>query len=246
MQIDKMFKQMMLDRVKNIPSREDVKEYNCTKCRDLLYTFNEEGQAVPCECKDRVESLEKLKRCGLEEEFKEKTFDNYRVTNRCQLEAKGKILNYCKNFKEENASLIITGRPGTGKTHLAAATMTNLISQNIGCKYELYTTMLINLKQSVMDEANFIREMDKYKVPKVLFLDDFLKGKPTDADLKYIFEIVNERYLKKKPMIISTEMSMQQITNWDEAVASRLFQMSKGNVIEFGTDIENYRFAVNV
>lgn len=243
--MNETFKKMMMDRVKNIPKREDIKEYNCSICRDLLYTFNENGQAVPCKCKDKVESLEKLRKCGLEEEFKEKTFDNYKVTNRYQLEAKAKVIDYCKNFKTTNASLIITGRPGVGKTHLAAATMTNLISQNVGCKYELYTTMLINLKQSVMDEANFIREMDKYKVPTVLFLDDFLKGKPTDADLKYIFEIVNERYLKKKPMIISTEMSIRQITSWDEAVASRLYQMSKGNVIEFGTDIENYRFAVN-
>lgn len=243
--MNETFKKMMMDRVKNIPKREDIKEYNCSICRDLLYTFNENGQAVPCKCKDKVESLEKLRKCGLEEEFKEKTFDNYKVTNRYQLEAKAKVIDYCKNFKTTNASLIITGRPGVGKTHLAAAVMTNLISQNVGCKYELYTTMLINLKQSVMDEANFIREMDKYKVPTVLFLDDFLKGKPTDADLKYIFEIVNERYLKKKPMIISTEMSIRQITSWDEAVASRLYQMSKGNVIEFGTDIENYRFAVN-
>lgn len=243
--MNETFKQMMMDRVKNIPMREDIKEYNCQICRDLLYTFNAEGQAVPCKCKDRVESIEKLKKCGLEEEFKEKTFNNYRVTNKRQLEAKAKVIDYCKNFKETNASLIITGRPGVGKTHLAAAAMTNLINQNVGCKYELYTTMLINLKQSVMDEANFIREMDKYKVPKVLFLDDFLKGKPTDADLKYIFEIVNERYLKKKPLIISTEMSIKQITSWDEAVASRLYQMAKGNVIEFGIDTENYRFTVN-
>lgn len=243
--MNETFKQMMMERVKNIPVREDVKEYNCPICRDLLYTFNDEGQAVPCKCKDRVESIEKLKKSGLEEEFKEKTFNNYRVTNKRQLEAKAKVIDYCKNFKETNASLIITGRPGVGKTHLAVAAMTNLISQNIGCKYELYTTMLINLKQSVMDEANFIREMDKYKVPKVLFLDDFLKGKPTDADLKYIFEIVNERYLKKKPLIISTEMSIKQITSWDEAVASRLYQMAKGNVIEFGIDTENYRFTVN-
>ena len=120
--------------------------------------------------------------------------------------------------------------------------MINLIGKNVLCKYELYTTMLINLKQSVMDETNFIREMDKYKVPRVLFLDDFLKGKPTDADLKYIFEIVNERYLKKKPMIISTEKSIDEIVSWDEAVASRLVEMAQGNIIEFGTDIENYRF----
>ena len=93
-----------------------------------------------------------------------------------------------------------------------------------------------------MDETNFIREMDKYKVPRVLFLDDFLKGKPTDADLKYIFEIVNERYLKKKPIIISTEKSIDEIVSWDEAVASRLVEMAQGNIIEFGTDIENYRF----
>ena len=120
--------------------------------------------------------------------------------------------------------------------------MINLIGKNVLCKYELYTTMLINLKQSVMDETNFIREMDKYKVPRVLFLDDFLKGKPTDADLKYIFEIVNERYLKKKPMIISTEKSIDEIVSWDEAVASRLVEMAQGNIIEFGADIENYRF----
>lgn len=243
--MNEIFKKMMIDRVKNIPKKENLKEYNCSICRDLLYTFNDEGQAVPCKCKDKVESLEKLRKCGLEEEFKEKTFDNYKVTNRYQLEAKAKVIDYCKSFKETNSSLIITGRPGVGKTHLASAVMTNLISQNVGCKYELYTTMLINLKQSVMDEANFIREMDKYKVPKVLFLDDFLKGKPTDADLKYIFEIVNERYLKKKPLIISTEMSIKQIASWDEAVASRLYQMSKGNVIEFGSNIENYRFAVS-
>lgn len=236
------FKKMMLERVKNISPRDDIKEYNCSKCRDLLYTFNEQGQAIPCECKDRVESLEKLRKCGLEDAFKEKTFASYKTTNVIQMKAKNKAINYCENFKDTNSSLIITGRPGSGKTHLGAATMLNLISKNIGCKYELYTTMLINLKQSVMDEVNFIREMDKYKIPKVLFLDDFLKGKPTDADLKYIFEIVNERYLKKKPMIISTEKSIKEIINWDEAVASRLVEMAQGNIIEFGQNVENYRF----
>lgn len=236
------FKKMMLERVKNISPRDDIKEYNCPKCRDLLYTFNEQGQAVPCECKDRVESLEKLRKCGLEDAFKEKTFANYKATNVIQMKARDKALNYCQNFKDTNSSLIITGRPGSGKTHLGAATMLNLISKNIGCKYELYTTMLINLKQSVMDEANFIREMDKYKIPKVLFLDDFLKGKPTDADLKYIFEIVNERYLKKKPIIISTEKSIKELISWDEAVASRLVEMAQGNIIEFGQNVENHRF----
>ena len=240
--MNETFKKILMERVNNIPKRDDIKEYECPICRDLHYTFNDLGQAVPCKCKDKFESKEKLKKCGLDEVFKNKTFRNYKVNNETQLAARDKAINYCNNFLDTNSSLIITGRPGVGKTHLGAATMINLIGKNVLCKYELYTTMLINLKQSVMDETNFIREMDKYKVPRVLFLDDFLKGKPTDADLKYIFEIVNERYLKKKPMIISTEKSIDEIVSWDEAVASRLVEMAKGNIIEFGTDIENYRF----
>ena len=236
------FKRMLMQRINKIPNRADVKEeYNCPICRDLLYTFNDQGQAIPCKCKDKVESLEKLKKCGLEELFMEKTFDNYRPCNKIQLEARSKVINYCNNFKNENASLLITGRPGAGKTHLGAAAMINLIGQNIGCKYELYTTMLTNLKQSVMDEENFIREMSKYKNPRVLFLDDFLKGGATNADLKYIFEIINERYLKKKPFIISTEMSIKQIVSWDEAIGSRLVEMCKGNIIEFGSNVQNHR-----
>lgn len=43
-------------------------------------------------------------------------------------------------------------------------------------------------------------------------------------------------------MIISTEKSIDEIVSWDEAVASRLVEMAQGNIIEFGTDIENYRF----
>lgn len=240
--MNEAFKKILAARVKNIPQREDVREYNCLKCRDLLYTFNELGQAVPCECKERVEALEKLKKCGLEETFKSKTFDSYQTINNQQVRAKTKALSYCNSFKQTNASLIITGRPGAGKTHLATATMLNLINQNIGCKYELYTSMMINLKQSVMDSENFMNEMNKYKIPRVLFLDDFLKGKATDADLKYIFEIVNERYLKKKPLIISSELSMKQIMSWDEAVGSRLWEMAQGNIIEFGKEIKNYRF----
>ena len=216
--MNETFKKILMERVNNIPKRDDIKEYECPICRDLHYTFNDLGQAVPCKCKDKFESKEKLKKCGLDEVFKNKTFRNYKVNNETQLAARDKAINYCNNFLDTNSSLIITGRPGVGKTHL------------------------INLKQSVMDETNFIREMDKYKVPRVLFLDDFLKGKPTDADLKYIFEIVNERYLKKKPIIISTEKSIDEIVSWDEAVASRLVEMAQGNIIEFGTDIENYRF----
>lgn len=242
-----MDKELMkrVERIISLSKNENKENtYECLKCRDLGYSFkNIDGYetAIKCECLDKKESLEKLEKCGLSDVFKNKTFQTYIPSRKFQLEAKTKAMKYCNEFKDTNASLLLCGQPGAGKTHLGIATMLNLINKNIGCKYEEYTSMLINLKQSVMDEENYIREESKYTEPRVLFLDDFLKGNPTDADLKYIYKIINTRYLKSRPMIISTEKSVNQIISWDEAVGSRIVEMCKGNIITFSSNCENYR-----
>lgn len=218
--------------------------YECSKCRDFGYTFVEVNgcdMAVPCECKDRKEALEKLEKCGISDVFKKKTFKTYNTEKRYQLDAKTKAMKFCQDFKNTNASLLLCGQPGSGKTHLGIAAMLNLIDKNIGVKYEEYTSMIMNLKQAVIDEENYIREESKYTSPRVLFLDDFLKGKTTDADLKYIYKVINTRYLQQKPIILSTELSIQEIISWDEAVGSRLVEMSQGNIITFGSNSDNYR-----
>lgn len=220
-------------------------DYECPKCRDRGYIFKDNGVggevAIPCECKDKKEALEKLQKSNLKDAFKSRTFKTYATEKPFQLQAKTKAMKFCKEFKNTNASLILCGQPGAGKTHLGTAAMLNLISQNVGCKYEEYTNMIMSLKQAVNDEENYIREEDKYTSPRVLFLDDFLKGKTTDADLKYIYKVINTRYLQQKPIIISTELTIQQIISWDEAVGSRLVEMSQGNIITFGNNAENYR-----
>lgn len=223
-------------------SPEEV-EYSCPKCRDLGYTFKTDKDgyeiAIPCECLQKKQSVEKMERSGLSEAFKQRTFKTFTVNNKWQLEAKTKAMNYSKNFKETNASLILLGQPGGGKTHLGVATMLRLIEDNVGCVYREYLAMITDLKQTSMDETDYIRELEKYINPPVLFLDDFLKGTPTQADLKHIYKVINTRYLKGMPMIISTEKSLRDILMWDEAIGSRLIEMCQGNVIEFPRELEN-------
>lgn len=234
-------------RIQKILSQSTVVEdnYKCKKCNDRGYIFepNQYGGdiAIPCECKEVTEAMEKLNKCGLTEAFKKKTFKNYETTTNYQVQAKMKAMKYCNDFINTNASLLLCGQPGAGKTHLGIATMLQLIEKNVGVKYEEYTSMMMNLKQSVMDEENFIREESKYTSPRVLFLDDFLKGNPTPADLKYIYKIINQRYLQGKPIIISTEKTPKEIIQWDEAVGSRIIEMTQGNIITFERGSLNYR-----
>lgn len=234
----------ILNRMKQNCKVEDM-HYDCPICEDKGYTFktDEHGYevAVPCKCLAKKQSIEKMNRSGLTEVFKQKTINSFTVNNKWQLEAKFKVKQYIEDFlkKGSNAGLILSGQPGSGKTHLGIGTMLELINNNIGCVYKEYLSMLTNLKQTSMDETDYIRELEKYTNPTVLFLDDFLKGEPTVADRKYIYKVINTRYLKGMPIIISTEKSIKEILMFDEAVGSRIVEMAQNNIITFPRGIEN-------
>lgn len=219
-------------------SREEGEEtYQCPKCMDRGYTFQEDKDgytvAIPCECLEKRQILDKLERSGLTESFKRKTFNSYTIENEYQKKAKLQAISFCKRFQEEKGSLLLSGQVGAGKTHLGVATMLQLLKQNVGCKYVEYVSFIMDLKRCSMDETNYNREMNKYKDCTVLFIDDLLKGQTSEADKKYIYELINYRYMRQKPIIVSTEKTIDQLMDYDAAIASRIIEMCKDNIIEF-------------
>ena len=71
-------------------------------------------------------------------------------------------------------------------------------------------------------------------------VDDLLKGKYTESDINIMCELINYRYLKRLPVIISTEKTQRQLLDVDEALGSRIIEMCKGFIVEFN-ESGNYR-----
>ena len=99
-----------MERVQKLMKESTVKyNYDCPKCRDLGYTF-EMGEdnneiAVPCQCLSKKRAVENLKKCGLSDVFKKKTFESYKTLTTSQIAAKHKSLKYCKgDFQNKNQS----------------------------------------------------------------------------------------------------------------------------------------------
>ena len=67
------------------------------------------------------------------------------------------------------------------------------------------------------------------------------KGKITDSDVNIMFELINHRYFNNLPMIISSELSVLRLMDIDEALGSRLIEMSKDRVVELRGKELNYR-----
>ena len=242
------------ERLKKLPKKNDITtdDYNCPDCRDTTYILNEDGLAYPCKCKAKVLLESRLKQSGMSNILKSKTFSNYIVNSESQREAKNKSIDFCIKFindKEYSKSILYCGKSGAGKSHLAGATVMNLIENNVNCTYLDYIRFIAEARQSKYDDDKYNKLITKYQDSSVLCVDDFLKGRIEPGDINYVFELINYRYQTMKPIIITTEKKIEELFTYDEALASRLIEMCggiNGNIITFKDKNSNYRLRDSV
>jgi DNA replication protein DnaC len=239
----------LTDRVNHIlnltsHSTQPVK-YECDICKDTEWIINTEtNSAKPCKCQEAKRYKRILENCGISEAFLKKNFNNYTPKNAAQREAKETAQAYAKNFEtirnERNNSIAFLKQVGSGKTHLSIAICNTLMEQGTGVRYMQYREVITRLKQNMTDEAYYQNEMHKYKECPVLLIDDLYKGKTTESDINLVYEIINHRYLKGMPIILSCEYDMDKLLEFDEAIGSRIAEMCKGRIIEFiGTELND-------
>lgn len=220
-------------------------DYNCDKCCDLTFVF-EGNTAIPCECRAVIEAKNILKNSGISEEFRNKIFENYNYgfDSQC-IDAFTKAREYVNNFDDirdsRKNSILFMGQVGSGKTHLSMAIANNLIDKGIGVIYMPFRDVITNIKQNIMDEEYYRRVVSRYKNAKVLLIDDLFKGSISKSDINIMFEIINHRYFNKMPMIVSSEKSFNDLVDIDEALGSRIIEMSKDYIVEIKGKKLNYR-----
>ena len=120
--------------------------------------------------------------------------------------------------------------PGTGKSHLCTGICGVLLESGHDVRYMLWRDVSRELKAVVNDTA-FNELAAPYKRCAVLYIDDFLKGGMGDADKRLAFELLNSRYNSRRPTLISSELSIDAVLDWDEAIGSRIYERAKGYVI---------------
>lgn len=221
-------------------------EIKCNKGCENGWIFLPEG-AKKCECYEARMTVRRLETSGMSAEFRGKDFSSFETKGDKVLTMAKKIcVAYVENFPQirsmRNNSIILMGQPGSGKTHLMAAMAREICEKHfVGFRYLEYRAEITRLKSLVLDNENYAKEILRWKDTPLLVIDDLLKGKITDADINVMFEIVNYRYLRSMPMIISTEKDADAILDFDEAVGSRILEMCKGRIIEIAGEKYNYR-----
>lgn len=236
--------------------------YNCKVCNnrgDFLTLIDHETYfdvaQKQCECIKVRSMLKKIKKSGLSGVIREYTFNKYVPKEKWQETAKIKAIEYSKN--PNGNWFYIGGAVGTGKTHLCTAITASFLQRNIAARYMLWRDEIVHLKANINNSEEYERAISELKSAPVLYIDDFFKtsraefGKPkipTASEISIAYEIINYRYMNRKLItIFSSEYTIDELLDIDEAVGSRVFERTKENGYCISIDREqgkNYRMGV--
>lgn len=199
-----------------------------------------------CKCFELMQVKEIWDKSDLKIEDITKTYKNYETDTKIQRDMLDTATSYFLRFdrikNQEQNSIMLLGSPGVGKTHLLQATAVKLIKEKkIGVVYMSYVEVMTKLKQLKNDGPEYQNLINKYKNADVLFLDDLLKGKVTESDILVSFEIINFRINKHLPMLISSELTIDELIGYDRATTGRLFNASKGFIMQVTGAENDYR-----
>ena len=229
-------------------------DYDCPKClnKGFIYKLKEtndgfskaEITATPCDCQKIRSEIARLKSSGLSRLVDKYKFSNFRADDKWQKVIKQSAKQYSNN---PTGWFYIGGQPGCGKTHICTAIVNELIKNGRSAKYMLWQDDIATLKGFANDIDNLDKMLNQFKRADFLYIDDFFKARQgesvTTASVNMTFRIINHRYNENLCTIISSELSIADIINIDEALGSRITEMCGNRAYFISRDTsKNYRF----
>ena len=227
--------------------------YDCPDCKNRGDFETEDGGLKYCACKAIRDNIKRLKRSGLEKSIESCTFDSYETKEPWQRRIKETALAYCADV-QVNASgsrtapwFFAGGAIGAGKTHICTA-IAGQIMKRESLIYVLWNDESARLKGIISDDSEgYDSRMNTLKTVESLYIDDLFKITreglpPTAADVRLAYELINYRYVNYLRTLISSERTLIEVCDLDQAIGGRIRERTKGFCLDIARDIKrDYR-----
>ncbi len=208
----------------------------CEKEKQAKSRAQEMAQAMAEIRLRRVEDA--LGQAAIPPRFLSKTLSTFRTDTPEQVEALKACREYVANWgqaQQQGRCILLLGKPGTGKTHLAVGIAHELLAMGKTAVY----TRVSGICQAVRETYSTRERTEKqvyqeFAAPDLLVIDEVGRQHGSEAERMMLFEVVNRRYETCKPMVIVSNMDPRAFAEFlGQACFSRLLE-GGGRTVLFG------------
>lgn len=136
--------------------------------------------------------------------LRDRTFDNFRVTP-LNKEAYKACESFARNIAsvKNGSGLLLFGRSGTGKTHLACA-IANRLKDKYTVSFACFPILLERMRTGNVS-------LDEYLSADLLILDDIGSERESAWTMERLFVLVDGRLINEKPTVFTTNYEVDDL-----------------------------------
>lgn len=159
-----------------------------------------------------------LGQSGIPARFQDRTLQSFVATTDAQRKALTFAQEYAADFGEVlrvGRSALFVGKPGTGKTHLAAGIGMHIMREQN--RTVLFTTVMRAIRRVKDSWSKDNGESESQAIatlvsPDLLILDEVGVQFGSAFEKNILFDVLNERYEKRLPAIMLSNLPMVEVT----------------------------------
>lgn len=212
----------------------------CPDCHEQKMAAERQAEAEKMAVAAKLKLEQQLEQAAIPARFLTRNFDNFTAGTDNQAKALEIVKTYAANFDRHYAKgegLVLSGLPGTGKSHLAIAVLQALMPNHVG----LYITCMSLIravrgawrKDSERSESEVLDIL--CQVP-LLVLDEIGVQYGTDGEQTILFDVLDRRYRDMMPTILLTNQDKKGFKEFiGERSFDRLVESSRWVAFDWGS-----------
>lgn len=199
----------------------------CAACREERIA-REKALAIATAEAEKAAALKSLLlKTNIPERYSNSTLGNYVACNDYQQSVLDRCRWYLDTWAERKAmgtSMLLLGKPGTGKTHLGCALARNVARFGDSAMFVTVADFLRAVRETYNGgKYTETQVLDRYASPALLVLDEVGTTPGTDHERQMLFELMNRRYSARRPVVMLTNLSLEDIRAYlGERIMDRL------------------------